>query len=128
MHKIWIHDESLGLARNMDSFFILDWKFFTSRAWSAKRIYFVLSVLRNSGVQIIEGDTLEVLTNLRNTGQDIRVAHAKDPYLAKIIVKASSEHLVEIDNSFKPQWLEPVWQDKDLKRFSRFWNRVRKQL
>ena len=64
MHKIWIHDESLGLARNMDSFFILDWKFFTSRAWSAKRIYFVLSVLRNSGVEIIEGDTLEVLTDL----------------------------------------------------------------
>ena len=112
----------------MDSFFILDCKFFTSRAWSAKRIYFVLSVLRNSGVEIIEGNTLDVLTHLRNNGQAIRVTHAKDPYLAKIIAKASSQRLVEIDSSLKPQWLEPVWQDKDLKRFSRFWNRVRKQL
>ena len=128
MRKVWIHDESLGLAKNVDAFFILDWKFFVSRTWSAKRIYFVLSVLRNSGVEIIEGDTLEVLTNLRNTGQDIRVTNAKDPYLAKIISKASSQHLVEIDSSLHAQWLEPVWQDKDLKRFSRFWNRVRKQL
>ena len=128
MYKIWIHDEALGLAKNVDSFFILDWKFFISRAWSAKRIYFVLSVLRNSGVEIIEGDTLEVLTNLRNMGQHVRVTQAKDPYLAKIIAKASSQHLVEIDSSLHAQWLEPVWQDKDLKRFSRFWNRVRKQL
>ena len=128
MHRLWIHDESLGLADNVDSFFILDWKFFIYRTWSAKRIYFVLSILRKSGVEIIEGDTLEVLTNLTNTGQDIRVTHAKDPYLAKIIAKASSQHLVEIDSSLHAQWLEPVWQDKDLKRFSRFWNRVRKQL
>ena len=128
MHKLWVHDESLGLATRSNAFFIMDWVFFNARAWSAKRVYFVLSVMRNSGVEIIQGNTLDVLSDLKRSDHDIRVTQAKDPYLAKLVSKASSQHLVEIDSSLNPQWLDPVWQDKDLKRFSRFWNRVRKQL
>ena len=56
MHKLWVHDESLGLATRSNAFFIMDWVFFNARAWSAKRVYFVLSVLRNSGVEIIQGN------------------------------------------------------------------------
>ena len=64
MSRLWIHDESLGLAVKPNTLFIMDWKFYMSRGWSAKRVYFILSVLRNSGVQIIQGDTLAVLKDL----------------------------------------------------------------
>ena len=128
MSRLWVHDESLGLAGKPQSFFIMDWNFYMSRGWSAKRVYFILSVLRNSGVQIIQGDTLAVLKDLSETQQRVRVSSAKDPYLSDLIASASKQNLVFIDSSLYSQWLNPIWQDRDLTRFSRFWNRVRNQL
>ena len=128
MYRLWVTDETLGLAGKSNAFFIMDWKFYTDRGWSAKRIYFILSVLRNSGVEIIQGDTLSVLKELKHPQQSIRVSRAKDPYLSDLVEHAIADGLVVIDSSLQSQWLRPIWQDKDLTRFSRFWNRVRKQL
>lgn len=123
-YRIWIHDECLGLADQPGAFFILDWEFYKRRNWSANRVYFMLSVLRGSEVEVIEGETISIIQTLLSTS-NIHVLPAKDPELADLTEETFLLGVHKLESS---KWLIPNWQDKDLKRFSRFWNKVRKQL
>lgn len=124
LDRIWIHDECLGLADQTDAFFILDWELYKRRDWSANRVYFMLSVLRGSGVEVIQGDTISIIQTLLSTS-NIYVLSAKDPELADLTDETLLLGVRKLESN---EWLVPNWQDKDLKRFSRFWNKVRKQL
>ena len=129
---IWVHEDALSqshpvfsAAKNAKAvLFIWDNEYFQSQGYTVKRLLFIYECLLEMDVQIIKGNTLEVLSDFCEG--EIFTASTPNPYFLDIIEqmgeRSSKVTLVE-DDPFSQ-----IPQDEEMERFFRFWNKGRKSI
>lgn len=129
---VWVHEDALrqshpvfSAAKNSKaSIFVWDNTYFKSQGYTAKRLLFIYECLLEMDVQIIKGETLEVLTAFCEG--EIFTAATPNPFFLDIIAKIekNASRVTRIED-------EPFSQipyDADLGRFFKFWNKGRKSI
>ena len=127
---IWVHEDALSQSHPVFSaagdehvaLFVWDNEYFQSQNYTVKRLLFIYECLLEMDVQIIKGNTAEVLSDFCE-GQ-IYTAYTPNPYFLDIIEKlrTSSSRVTMIEG-------EPFSQidsDVPMGRFFQFWNKGRK--
>lgn len=123
----WLHEKALsGVLSNKlhDDYkllFIWDEQYFQNRNYSLKRLVFIYETLCDLSVEIIKGDTLEVMNGLAPV--EIATFFPVDTEIKKITDKLSKKHQVEIIN---PQPFVCVDDKLEFKRFFKYWNKAQK--
>ena len=129
---IRVHEDALSqshpvfsAAKNVKAvLFIWDNEYFQSQGYTVKRLLFIYECLLEMDVQIIKGNTLEVLSDFCEG--EIFTASTPNPYFLDIVEqmgeRSSKVTLVE-DDPFSQ-----IPQDEEMERFFRFWNKGRKSI
>lgn len=126
---IWLHDKALGqahpvlheLRKDTQVIHVWDDAYYQSRSYSLKRLVFIYETLCELPVEIIHGNTIEVLQFL-HSGKIII------PYTADTVIKKLSEKLSEIAEVeiVKEKPFVSVAVDEEYKRFFKYWNKAKK--
>lgn len=123
----WLHEKALSgvlsnkLSDDYKLLFIWDDQYFQNRNYSFKRLVFIYETLCDLSVEIIKGDTLEVMNGLAPA--KLTTFFSVDTEIKKITDKLSKNHQVEI---IKPQTFVCVDDKLEFKRFFKYWNKAKK--
>jgi len=127
---IWVHEDALSQSHPVFSaagdeyvaLFVWDNEYFQSQNYTVKRLLFIYECLLEMDVQIIKGNTAEVLSDFCE-GQ-IYTAHTPNPYFLDIVEKlrARSSRVTMIEDEPFSQ----IASDVPMGRFFQFWNKGRK--
>jgi len=129
----WLHDEGLTQPQALGAtdrwVYFWDLAYFDNQAWSLKRqvfIYETLCELAQQGCEVYQGDTIEGLVALRQSGFELVTQTPQDPVLRGLVdilvqrvpdlVLKSAPRLVDSSKPLAP------------KRFFHYWKKVEKTL
>lgn len=125
---IWLHDKALSQAhpaldeRNESTRVIHVWDdaYYQGRSYSLKRLVFIYETLCELPVEIIHGNTIEVLQSLRPDKIII-------PYTADTVIKKLSDDLSKVTEVeiVKEKPFVAVAEDEAFKRFFKYWNKAK---
>ncbi|WP_409432227.1 hypothetical protein ACJ3XI_08380 [Litorimonas sp. RW-G-Af-16] len=127
---IWIHEDAMRAdhpvvfqaGEQAEAVFIWDAAYFEAQGYSAKRLVFIYECLMDLPVVLYVGETETALRELVSGGR-LFVPTTPNPYFNTILDNLSGD----IDVTQVPDIpLVIAPDDVDLKRFFRFWNKVRK--
>ena len=134
-HLVWVHEEALRLNHpvfdhtngSADAVFVWDDEHLKQMGYSFQRLIFIFETLCELDVPVYRGRTTLLLPQLaRQFGKRvIRVADSPNPAL--IALREQLGERVPIDCIEEPAFVVPD-RTPDLRRFSRYWRRVRKPL
>ena len=127
---VWVHEDALRQSHPVFSaakdakavIFIWDNEYFQSQGYSVKRLLFIYECLLEMDVQIIQGKTLDVLSDFCEGA--IYTASTPNPYFLDIVEKMgerSSNVTMVGDEPFSQ-----VPEDVEMGRFFKYWNKGRK--
>lgn len=123
-HICWIHEKALsraGHAPSARAVFIWDDAYFQRRNYSLKRLVFIYETLCTLDIEILRGDTLDVLGKL--APKTITVTPTTDPGANALIQTICTHFHVEM---VAPAPFVPTLETVDVKRFFRYWNKASK--
>ncbi|MDX2179243.1 MAG: hypothetical protein SFV18_06600 [Bryobacteraceae bacterium] len=113
---IWVHPYALTVPRDLPAIFVFDDEFLKRERWSLKRVMFVYECLLELPVEIVRGDTV---TEVRRFAGDRAILSVPDP---DPWIQARQREL-DTQPLDRPPFVD--YRGKlDLKRFSRYWQRV----
>ena len=126
---IWLHEEALRIThpvfkaapKGTKAIYVWDDTYFRQANYSLKRLIFMYETLCELPVEIIRGNTLEVLRELKPF--TLYVPETNNPLIVKIIhdlKSAMSVQLVE-DEAFAI-----IKNQSDFRRFFQYWNKAEK--
>lgn len=123
---IWIHEKALNSTlipkdKETQMVFIWDDAYFQSRAYSLKRLVFIYETLCEMQIDILKGETLEVIKNLAPS--HIKTIETTDSVLKKLIEEVSLHYPVEVISAYPFVALSPSLK---FKRFFPYWNKAKK--
>ena len=126
---IWLHDKALSqshpaldeLNESTRVIHVWDDAYYQSRSYSLKRLVFIYETLCELPVEIIHGNTTDVLQTLRPDKLII-------PYTADTFIKKLSDELSQIAEVeiVKEKPFVAVAPDEAFKRFFKYWNKAKK--
>lgn len=124
---LWLHDEMLGphcLVEGVPAVFVFDEQWIAEQRLSLKQIVFMYECLRDlSGVEVRKGSVVEQVS-----------AFAAERGATRILTRRSPlPRLKRQGAELGVEWIEPepiatLPEGADLKRFSRYWRKVEKQI
>ncbi len=125
---IWLHDKALSqnhpvfdnMCEDTKAIYIWDEEFFKKRSYSLKRLVFIYETLCQFEVEIIKGDTLEVLKSFNP--KRILIPFTVDTQIQKVINQLSKVFIVEIIEE-KP--FVNIGSDYESNRFFKYWNEAK---
>ena len=124
---IWLHDKALHATPLIQpnecskSYYIWDEQYFRRRAYTLKRLVFIYETLCEMPVEVIKGNTIDVMNSLKPTR--IKTWHTADTVVKDLIRQLSNHHTVDV---LKPQPFVDVSETEDFKRFFKYWNKAKK--
>jgi hypothetical protein len=126
---IWLHDQSLRLSHpvfdlatnDVKPLFIWDNKYFQESDYSLKRLVFIYETLCELNIDIIFGNTLDVLLDL--APQKLYIPFAFNPFIDNIISKLPTESKIYIVPD-EPFVIIP--DNFKFARFFQYWNKAKK--
>ena len=129
---IWVHEDALSqshpvfsAAKNAKAaIFIWDNEYFKSQDYTVKRLLFIYECLLDMDVSIIEGNSLDILSDFCEGA--IYMADTPNPYFLDIVEKMRERKSNVILVPDEPFSQMPT--DTDMERFFRFWNKGRKSM
>ena len=132
---VWMHEDALRLDHPVfdgtegaaDAVFIWDDEHLEAMGYSFQRLVFIYETLCELGVAIYRGPTHDMLIRLADSRgkTTIRVADSPNPALRalrELLAQHLAVHCIE-----EPAFVTPE-RDPDLRRFFRYWKRVRRPL
>ncbi len=125
----WIHDKHLtesyenlrSTGNDFKAVFIWDDPFFRKRAYSLKRLVFIYETVSQMSLDIVRGDTVEVLSSLSPDG--IATFFTPDTEIQGLISKLTRTHEIEI---IRPEPFVQIPEKHDFKRFFKYWDKAKK--
>ena len=125
---IWLHDKGLSISHPLfelpnagtPCFFIWDDGYFKQRAYSLKRLVFIYESLCEMPIQIVQGNTLEIFTEMRQ--QKIITPYTADTEINRLIKQLANSFAVE---TVRAKSFSMAHND-DVKRFFKYWNKAKK--
>ena len=123
---IWLHDEALRSDHPVfndggHAVYIWDNAYFDQMHIGFKQRGFIYEALINLPVDIYEGDTIALLTALAE-GRGIRTAATLNPHLRAIMAQLRHEFTLEVVDDDVFAYLNGT---PDLRRFFRYWNKIK---
>jgi len=124
---IWIHDKALNhlflqaLDDHTRAVFVWDNQYFQDRSYSLKRLVFIYETLCQMPVDVIKGDTLEVMRSL--APNEVRTWFTADTKIKEIARLLSKNCNVEV---IKPQPFAQISEAYEFARFFKYWNKAKK--
>lgn len=126
---IWIHDKALNkehkvfkhLKPHTTALYIWDDAYFKSRSYTLKRLIFIYETLSEMPVEIIRGQTLDVIRSLAPL--KITTFFTVDTSINQLITKLSETYAVEI---IKPEPFVEIAPKYDFKGFFNYWGKAKK--
>lgn len=129
----WLHDECLrqpqGLSANDRWVYVWDNGYLSHQAWSLKRqvfIYETLCEMAQQGCELYQGNTLEVLVELKQTGVELITQAPLDPILTSL-VDSLKQGLPDLVLNTPPVLVDYPSKHTP-KRFFQYWKKVEKPL
>jgi hypothetical protein len=127
---IWVHEDALrqshpvfSKAGSAQAIFVWDNDYFKMQNYTTKRLLFIYECLLEMDVAIIQGDTVDVLSDLSQGV--IHTAKTLNPYFKKIIEALEDTSTVHVTPD---ELFSQIPYDADMGRFFRFWNKGRKSM
>ena len=129
MTLVWVHHDAISRAHPVfeaagegaRAVFVFDAEDYRRRGWSLKRILFVMECVGDAGLEVLEGDALEVLR--AQSADTVFVARTPDPRFREVIAGLRGEREVQV---VKPVPFARPDGHPDLRRFFRYWKKARK--
>lgn len=125
---IWLHEESLRLSHpvfkaapaDARTVYIWDDAYFRRTGHSLKRLVFIYETLSEMPVDIIQGNTVDVIGQL--SPSSLYVPAVNNPLISEIVDVLKSAFLVQIVEDDPFVSLSGI---ADFRRFFQYWNRVK---
>lgn len=124
---IWVHEKALNsnlladIDDNKKALFIWDNSYFQSRSYTLKRLVFIYETLCQLPVEIIQGDTQDIIDSFLPT--TVQTQFTTDTKIKEIIQSLSIRYKVEI---FQPDPFAEIPEGYDPTRFFKYWNTAKK--
>ena len=126
---IWLHDKALSqnhpVFDNMNegakAIYIWDEEFFKKRPYSFKRLVFIYETLCQLQIEVIKGDTLEVLKSFKP--EKIITPFTTDTQINNLVEQLSKVFSVKIVEE-KP--FVNIGSGYEFNRFFKYWNKAKK--
>ena len=109
------------ISERTKQLFIWDDQYFKRRGYTLKRLVFIYETLCQMNIEIIQGDTLEVIQLL--SPKQITTFFTTDLQIKEILTHLASLYPVKI---IKPDPFVIIPDSYDSKRFFQYWNQARK--
>lgn len=131
-HIIWIHEKALNTKyfvllpsdEQTKVIFIWDNQYFQDRSYSLKRLVFIYETLCQMPVEIINGNTFDVINSFAmNTNIKITTSFTTDIKIKNIIQKLSKIYDIDV---IKPKPFVQIPDDYPFKRFFNYWKKAQK--
>lgn len=127
---IWVHEDALTrdnpvfqqAGTGSKSVFVWDANYLQNQGHSFKKLVFIYECLQDMDVDIIEGDTVEILSAYCAAGSRLFFAEPRNPDLLNLIAPLRRSYNVTIIDR---QPLGGVSVKPEMKRFFRYWNKAR---
>jgi hypothetical protein len=125
---IWLHDKALSqnhpvfnnINESTKAIYIWDEEFFKKRSYSFKRLVFIYETLCQLQIEIIKGDTIEVLKSFNP--EKIIIPFTVDTQIKNLVEQLSEVFLVEIVEE-KP--FVNIGSGYKFNRFFKYWNKAK---
>ncbi len=125
---IWLHDKALSqnhpVFDNMNegakAIYIWDEEFFKKRSYSFKRLVFIYETLCQLQIEIIKGNTIEVLKSFKP--EKIIIPFTVDTQINNLVEQLSKVFSVEIVEE-KP--FVNIGSGYEFNRFFKYWNKAK---
>jgi len=113
---LWVHPYALCVPRDIPAIFVFDDEFLRREGWTLKRAMFVYECLLELPVEIARGDTVAEVRRFAG-GREIWSVPDPDPWIQ------ARQRDLDAQALELPPFVD--YRGKlDLKRFSRYWQRV----
>ena len=130
---IWVHEEALFLDPNLlekagegaRKIFIWDETDFKTRTHSFKKLVFFYEALEERGVEIIKGETADILIEACSGGQSLYFIPPSNPELAALLEPVKNK--IDLRPIERPT-LGDTEFTPNMKRFFRYWNKAKRQI
>ena len=117
----WVHEKALFVPeRKIQCVHVWDEAYYQSRGYSLKRLVFIYETLCQMPVEIIQGDTQQVLSSYH---QPVYVPRTADAPICES-VEALNQHTT-VHWVSKPEFVD-VDESVDFPRFFRYWKQAQK--
>ena len=125
---IWLHDKALSqnhpVFDNMNegtkAIYIWDEEFFKKRSYSFKRLVFIYETLCQLQIEIIKGDTIEVLKSFKP--EKIITPFTVDTQINNLVEKLLKVFSVEI---IEEKSFVNIGSSYEFNRFFKYWNKAK---
>lgn len=125
---IWLHDEALRVShpvfsvapKQAKAIYIWDDAYLRQSGYSLKRLVFVYETLCALPIEIIQGDTLTILLQLKASA--IYIPNSQNPFFQSVI-RELSKLTVQI---VQDETFVIIPNDPDLRRFFHYWKKAEK--
>ncbi len=125
---IWLHDKALSqehpVFNNMNegtkAIYVWDEEFFKKRSYSFKRLVFIYETLCQLQIEIIKGNTLEVLKSFNP--KKIITPFTTDTQINNLVKQLSKVFSVEI---VKEKPFVNIGSGYEFNRFFKYWNKAK---
>ncbi len=124
---IWLHDKALNgfllqeLNDRVQPIFVWDEQYFKHRCYSLKRLVFIYETLCQMPVDVIKGDTIEIMRSFLPA--KITTLYTADTKIKEIIKRLRKNFDVEV---VKSQPFVKIPDEYEFKRFYKYWDKAKK--
>ncbi|MCR9254864.1 MAG: hypothetical protein NXI16_02075 [Alphaproteobacteria bacterium] len=126
---VWLHDDALRIPpdlRGQPALYVFDDETIRARHYGLKRIGFIYETLLTLPVEIRRGPTVETVLEIarREGAEAIALTGTPCPHLTATIEQVKARYPVRM---IEPTPFVVPHKKLDLKRFSRYWHKVKDQ-
>ncbi|MDX2165164.1 MAG: hypothetical protein SFW07_07095 [Gammaproteobacteria bacterium] len=124
---IWIHDKALNsflvqaINDKAKAIFVWDDEYFKTRSYSLKRLVFIYETLCQMPVDVIKGQTIEIIRSL--SPSKITTLYVADTKIKEIIQHLTKNFDVEVVRSHP---FVKIPDGYEFRRFFKYWDKAKK--
>jgi hypothetical protein len=126
---IWLHEEALRLSHPVfkavpngtKAIYVWDGAYFRQANYSLKRLIFIYETLCELPIDVIRGNTLDVICKL--TESTLYIPASNNPLIAEIINDVKTNVPVQI---IEDETFAFIKKPREFRRFFQYWNKAEK--